>query len=253
MRIHFSTAVYIALVLSMMSCASYKQNIMFKITDPQAVSAQVTSAEKNYVIQKNDRLQLEVYTNRGERLVDPNKFIATEQNGTTGTQVTKEVISYLVENDGTVKFPMIDSIRLESLTIRQAEEILQKLYARYYVEPFVVLRYLNKRVIVLGAPGGQVIPLANENVRLVEVLALARGVSNDAKASNIRVLRGDKVFMSDLTTFDGYLKGNMLIEPGDIVYVEPVRRPLIEGLRDYGPVIGMATSLIAVIVVAFGR
>jgi polysaccharide export outer membrane protein len=37
------------------------------------------------------------------------------------------------------------------------------------------------------------------------------------------------------------------MKPGDIVYVEPVRRPFIEALRDYSPVITIVTSLATLI------
>jgi polysaccharide export outer membrane protein len=100
---------------------------------------------------------------------------------------------------------------------------------------------------VLGAPGGQVIPLANENMRLTEVLALAKGVPTDGRANNIRVIRGDQVLVADLSTFKGYQSGNVLIKPGDIIYVEPVHRPFIEALRDYSPVITIVTSLATLI------
>ncbi len=54
---------------------------------------------------------------------------------------------------------MIGEIKLEGLTIRQAEEVLQQAYSKFYEDAYVVLKYTNKRVIILGAPGGQVIPL----------------------------------------------------------------------------------------------
>jgi len=108
---------------------------------------------------------------------------------------------------------------------------------------------VNKRVVVLGAPGGQVIPLLNENMHLVEVLALAKGINNDGKAQNIRVLRQEKVFLVDFSTYDGYLKNNIVIEPGDVVYVEPVRRPFFEGVRDYGILVSLATSISTLVLV----
>jgi polysaccharide export outer membrane protein len=104
----------------------------------------------------------------------------------------------------------------------------------------------------LGAPGGQVIPLVNENVHLVEVLALAKGIDNLAMAQNVRVLRGDHVLVADLSTIDGYLKNNILIEHGDIVYVEPIRRPVSEAFRDFLPVLTVLTSLTTLIVVIVG-
>jgi len=211
---------------------------------------QVDAAEKNYVIQSNDNLELEVYTNKGERIIDPDMELTKDLPNQALN--SKPIPTYLVDIRGIAKFPMIGEVKVEGMTIREAEAILQKQYESFYLDSFVILRYVNKRVIVLGATGGQVIPLTNENIHLIEVLALAQGVSNDAKAHNIRVLRGDQVFVCDLSTFDGYLKNNIGIEPGDIVYVEPIRRPVSEGLRDYGLLVSLAASLTTLIVVLFG-
>lgn len=228
------------------SCSSYRQNIMFQTTDNQAVKGATAAAEKNYTIQKNDLLQLEVYTNQGERLIDPESFLKKDR---PDAQAPSTPLTYLVDMEGKTKLPLVGDIQLEGLTIRQAESILQKEYGKFYQEPYVILKYANKRVTVLGAPGGQVIPLTNENVRLTEVLALAKGLTNDSKAYNIRVLRGDTLFIADLSTFEGYIKNNLIIEPGDIIYVEPIRRPFSEGLRDYGPLISIITSLSTLIVI----
>ncbi len=236
--------------LLMTACASYKQNIMFKLPDgfePEKISKEAVNVEKNYVIQPNDYLKLEVYTNKGEKLVDPNPELS---NLSGNQQQTRQQPNYLVDLKGVVKFPMIGEIKIDGLTLRQAEEILQKEYLNYFKEAFVLLTYANKRVVVLGAPGGQVVPLTNQNVSLTEILGLARGLDNTAKAQNIRVLRKEKVFQIDLSTIEGYRSGNMLIEPGDIVYIEPVRRPFIEGFRDYAGLIGLALSTITLLIVA---
>ena len=221
---------------------------MFRVDDQTKVMQEVVLAEKNYIIQKNDILQLEVYTNKGERLIDPD-FELTKENGNQNGTDQKLIPSYLVDINGVVKFPMVGELKVESLKIREAEELLQKEYQTYYQGAFVVLKFVNKRAIVLGAPGGQVIPLVNENVHLVEILALAKGLANDAKAQNIRVIRKDQVFVADLSTFEGYTKNNIVIEPGDIIYVEPVRKPVIEGIRDFGPIVSIITSLVTLIVI----
>lgn len=244
----YSILTLLSASLLISSCASYRQNIMFRAENTEAVQTQVRASEKNYVIQKNDRLELEVYTSKGERLVDPDNYITTGSGNVQAAASQKEVNTYLVGQDGLVKLPMVGTVNLVGLTIAQAEELLQKEFTRFYKEPFVILKYTNKRVVVLGAPGGQVIPLVNENMRLTEVLALAKGINNDARASNIRVMRGDTLFIADLTTFEGYKKNDILIEPGDIVYVEPIRRPLLESLRDYGPLLSIITSLTTLVV-----
>ena len=220
---------------------------MFRVTDQYAIREQVSEAEASYQIHKNDALQLEVFTNKGERILDPNFEKTTELGGVgSGQQVPK---TYVVDERGLVRFPLINEIKVEGLTLHQAEQLLEQAYAKFYKEPYVIVRFTNKRVVVLGAPGGRVIPLLNEHMRLTEVLALAEGLDENAKSHNIRVLRDKEVFVIDFSTIDGYLRNNMLIQPGDIIYVEPVRRPFSEGLRDSGPILSLVTSIGTLIIV----
>ncbi len=211
------------------------------------VTKEILNAERNYIIQKNDLLKLEVFTNKGERIIDPNP----ELSRPTGTAVSQNrpQVNYLVDLNGIVKYPVVGDLKMEGLTLRQAESILQVEFEKYFKESFVVLTFQNKRAILLGAIGGQVIPLVNQNITLAEALALAKGLPTDAKAKNIRVARGDKVFVIDLTTIAGFQSGNMIIEPGDIIYVEPVRRPFAEGLRDYAGLFGLVVSTLSIIIV----
>ena len=220
---------------------------MFKVPEGEVLQKQAVEVQRNYVIQKNDYLKLNVYTNKGELIIDPDLSLMKDIQAQNMQR--RPDPDYLVDLNGVAKFPMIGELKVEGLTIRQAEAILQKEYSNYYTDPFVVLQYTNKRVVVLGAMGGFVIPLVNENVTLVEILAHATGLNNDSKAQNIRVLRGEEFFVADLSTIEGYRQTNMIMQPGDIVYVEPVRRPVSESSRDYLPLISMITSLTTLIIV----
>lgn len=248
MRVSAST-ILVLLIIGMItaSCGSYKQNIMFKVPEGTALKQQAEETQRNYVIQVNDYLKLAVYTNNGERIVDPDLELYKNMPVQTGN--IKPDPSYLVDVNGVAKFPKLGEVKIKDLTIRQAEEMLQKAYDTIYTKPFITLTYTNKRVVLLGSPGGSVIPLVNENVTLVEVLALGKGIDNFGKAHNIRVLRGEEFFLIDFSTIDGYRKGNMIMQHGDIVYVEPVRRPVSEAARDYGPLLSLAVSLSTLIIV----
>lgn len=221
------------------SCGSYRQNILFQV-DPATIQQQQQDAEAGYTIQTNDLLTLQVYTNQGEKIVDPNR-----ESFKDGNTVSADVLpqQYLVDANGMVRFPLIEQVKLTGLTLHQGQELLEEAYDRFYEDAYVVLQFTNKRVIVLGAPGGQVILLDNENMRLAEVLALAKGVAENGRGNNIRVIRNDEVMVADFSSFEGYKKSNFVMKPGDIVYVEPVRRPFTEALRDYSPIITIVTSL----------
>jgi len=226
---------------------------MFKPTEghiPEILKKGAETAEKNYLIQKNDKLTMEIFSDNGERIVDPNPSLSGSAKGDKPQQdQSSEQNSYLVDINGIVKLPLLGEINLEGLTIRQAEEIIQKRYSETaFKNAFVKMSFANKRVIVLGAPGGMVIPLNNPNIRVAEVLALSKGIENNAKSHNIRLIRATHVYQIDFSTIQGYMDGNIIVESGDIIYIEPVRRPLTEGLRDnimlLYPLISIATILI---------
>lgn len=237
------------------SCQAYRQNILFTPEEgflSEAAKFQIEKAEDTYIIQPFDYLNVEVYTNKGERIIDPN-FELVEENIRNQVQGRPKP-AYLVREDSMARVPMVGEIKLAGLTLPQADSVLAQAYEEFYSEPFVITTYTNKRVIVLGAMGGQVIPLANENMSLIEILALVGGLSNESKAHNIRLIRGDldnpDVQIIDLTTIQGMRKAELKMQPGDIVYIEPVRRVVSESLRDISPILSVITSLFTILVLA---
>ncbi|WP_185153356.1 polysaccharide biosynthesis/export family protein [Fulvivirga lutimaris] len=234
----------LALLLS--ACSSYKQNILFKSDQLPAPNQQQLEVNSNRIIEIGDYLTLEVFTKNGEKIIDPDFELA---NTNINAERLRPELKYLVRNDGYVKAPMVGEVELEGKTLHEAEEILQKEYERFYKSSFVNINFLNKRVIVLGSAGGQVVPLENENTTLVEIIALSGGIDKGGKGHNIRILRDNEAFLVDLTTIEGYQSGNILMEPGDVVYIEPVRRPFSEFIRENGPVISIFTSLVSLVAV----
>lgn len=231
------------------SCGSYKQNIMLKPSEkrqPMSYAVKAGELERDYLIQKNDWLEMQVYTNRGEKLIDPMPELTTNNAVTTDERLNPQ---YLVDHNGICKLPMIGEIKLEGLTLRQAEEAVQKNYGQYFKEPYVLLKFTNKRVVVLGALGGHVVPLTSQNMTLAEILAVAKGPTNDTKVQNIRIARQDTVYQVDLSTIEGFNSGNMVMKPGDVVYAEPVRRPFTEATRDNASFLTVLISLLTLIVV----
>ncbi|WOK05758.1 polysaccharide biosynthesis/export family protein [Imperialibacter roseus] len=211
----------------------------------------VSLAEKNYQIKKDDYLRLDVFTNGGERIVDPN-FELRQGMTNQNMQNTRQFV-YLVRQDGLVKLPMVGDVDILGMTIYEAEQKLQALYSEHYIDPYVVLRYENRRVIVLGANGGQVIPLVNENTSLIEVIALSGGINQGAKSQTVRLIRGNlnnpEVYMIDLSTVSGMRSSIVRLEPGDIVYIDPWRRVWIESLRDVSPILSLITGVITLALV----
>lgn len=295
------------ILLLFSSCASnryYNQRTLFRLTDEKGnridtakLRVAVNRTDRNYRIQPNDFLDVRVYTNNGERIIDPNGVLGSQLGSSSGqvpslsprtsgsgsagaSTITRTPIAsrgtgnttgleLLVQANGMVAMPVLGQVRLSGLSLHQADSTLQVLYGTYYVAPYVQTRVTNNRVIILGAPGGTVVPLANDNMNLLEVLALAGGVDGGSgggggasgiyryggKASNIRIIRGDlknpQIEQIDLTTIAGMRRANLQMEPNDIVYIEPVRRRFLDGLSDAGPVFSASATLLSAISIVF--
>jgi polysaccharide biosynthesis/export protein len=250
--------IYLCIVcLSVISCRSVRESILFK-TDhehlPAGLAQNVQQAERNYTIQQNDYLEIFLYSNKGERLIDFNIQNNAAGSNTPGTTqaVAAQGPRFLVQENGYVRLPQVGMMYLEGLTLHQADSVLEKAYTTFYIDPFVNTKFANKRVVVLSANQGQVVPLVNENMNLIEVIALSGGVQNNEKASNIRLIRGDlnnpEVHIIDLSTIEGMAKANLRVQPNDIIYVEPVRRAFIESLQEITPVISIVSSVVAIAV-----
>lgn len=249
----YRIALLIFLIPVLNACKVYKQDIMFQLEEDfqSSLQTEVTFVEQNYRLLPDDFIQLEVFTNKGERAIDPN-FEFGNQSGGQNIQQNRNEFQYLIQSDGEAKLPIIGKVKLADLTVDEAEKMLEQEYNRYYKESFVKLKVINRRVVVLGALGGQVIPLSNENTSLIEVIAQYGGINLGSKATNIRVIRGDlsnpKIFLIDLSSVDGMKKSMIQIESGDIIYIEPWRRPWLESIRDIAPVFNIITSVIALVV-----
>lgn len=223
---------------------------MFRYDDKfskEDLSEVTDKIESNYVLRPNDILLLDVFTNKGERLIDPNFELIQQANAQAQQQ--RDVFQYVIQADGTAVFPLIGQFKVEGMTLIEAELAIAEEFKNVYIDPFVKLRISNRRVFVLGAPGGNVIPLANENMHVIEVLALAEGIELGAKSQNIKLIRGDLVYEIDLSTISGMQSSNLSVEPGDIIYVEPWRRPWLETFRDVSPALSLAASILTLIVV----
>lgn len=280
-------------VLLFASCASskyYQKRTLFRLTDSQGrqldstkLRIAVNRTERNYVIQPNDYLEVRVNTNRGERILDPNgelqfgspsgslpsrgsvvggqssgRSAQPARNTGAGAGASAGASEFLVQADGTVVLPLVGRIRISGLSLLQADSTLALRYEEYYKQSFVTTRVTNNRVVVLGSTGGQVIALTNDNMNLLEVLALAGGIDgqssgsgslyrNGGRADNIRILRGDlknpRVQQIDLSTLDGMRRANLQVEPNDVIYIEPIRRPFLDALADAGPILTLTSLL----------
>jgi len=223
------------------SCKTLTSNRMFETKSDYEYS-EFKPSQKEYIIQPYDDLDLKIYSNKGDRLIDVKGNLRLQQN----------VIKYTVEFDGKVKVPTLGRITLSGLTVREAERLLEKEYSLFFQSPFVMLEVTNKRVIVFssGSSEGNVIKFSNDNFTLIEALAESGGVNDYGKSYRIKLLRGDlnnpQIFMFNIRNMKDISDVNFRLQSNDIIYVEDRPRYAAKALQEVTPYLTLFTSIFTV-------
>lgn len=222
------------------SCKLLNSNDFFR-TDPGQQYAEFKPTEKEYRIQPFDKIDMRIYTNDGYKLIDLGATVQQQQT-----------LTYSVEFDGQIKLPSLGRINLAGKTIREAEEELEKQYAQFFVDPFVIINVINKRVIVFagGSAMGSVVEMKNDNYTLIEALADVGGISESGKAYRIKLLRGDltqpEVYVFNIRQISDMQKANFILQANDIIYVEARPRYASRLVNELSPYLSLISSVLVV-------
>jgi polysaccharide biosynthesis/export protein len=216
--------VLLALVIisAFSSCRLIRPSLLLK-TPPDYVFEKVSDsmAVQDYRIAPTDAISFRILSNEGFKLVD---ISATQVN------LAVTIIETTVELDGTIKIPLVGRVKVQGLTLREAEQLLETRFSEFYIGPYILFKVTNKRVIVFPGNAGaaRVVPILNNNTTVFEALAFAGGVTEDGRAYRVKLVRKTnnkpKVYLMDLSTIDGLKDGNTIVQANDIIYVEPRNR-----------------------------
>ena len=133
---------------------------------------------------------------------------------------------FLIPADGTVRLPLVGTVKVAGMTEHEAAEALTEAYRVYMKRPYVNVKILNQKLFVLGEvrrPG--VVHVTNGVMTLFEALAYSGDLTDDAERTNVKIIRGGlrapKVREVDLAHLDRVTMASLMLQPNDIVYVQP--------------------------------
>jgi polysaccharide biosynthesis/export protein len=243
MKMKHSYLVVAVLVAFAFGSCSINKNIMFR-TDTEYTfdKPDFDSTNTQYKIAPNDFLSIHVFSGKGAMVFDYSTSSVDRMPLYMGFD-----LFYVVRPDGTVDLPIIGVTPITGLTIPEAQEFLAKKYTNY-VNPFVILKVLNRRCMVFTGEGsiGTVVPLLNPNITLIEAIALAGGIQERGNAAKIKLIRRvdgkDFVYRINLRTIEGIQDARTVVQAGDIIYVEPVPQLATEFVRDLAPIVSLVSS-----------
>ena len=223
------TNILLMALLVLSSGCSLKEYRLFQgdevSEDPTEISDEDYAKEVTfeYKIQPNDRVQIQVFNQTGtsqkiSSIVDQSS--AGQSGGGDGGS------GFLVTKNGTVRLPLIGSVKLKGLTEDQASKYLIDEYKTYLRNPYAVVEIKNQRIIMIGevnSPG--VVPITNGTMNLIEAIARSGDMTDWAMRTHIVILRGDlrkpEIRVVDLTHLSALSMSSLYLRDKDIVYVQP--------------------------------
>jgi len=238
---------FVTMALLATSCKFLNPSQMLKAPKDYQYEPLPKTKEVETRLNPNDQISMILLTNDGFKLLDLIGEDRVNNNQLANT------ISYRVEFDGLVNIPILGRVKLGGLTIREAEMFLEEEFAKYYIQPFVMLRITNRKVMVFNGSDGQaqVVQLVDENTNLLRVIAQSGGVTKTGRAYDIKVIRGEfsepKVFHFDIRKIDGLKETDFMMQSNDIVYVTPSPQVARTLLLEVGPYLSLVTTLLLVL------
>ncbi|QIU95497.1 polysaccharide biosynthesis/export family protein [Bacteroides faecium] len=152
--------------------------------------------------------------------------------------------TFLLDNEGNINYPVLGKLSMSGLTSREAENLITERLKAYVKErPTVVVRMSGFKVSVLGevaSPG--VYPVVNEQINVLEALAMAGDLTIYGVRDNVKLIREDqdgrKQFVTlNLNDADLLLSPYYRLQQNDILYVTPNK------VKAQGAGIGQSTTL----------
>ena len=234
-------ALMIALLHS--GCTSQKK-LVYLQGDASLLKDTTTFQMKLY---PGDIIAVELYT------VNPDAFPGLgmlNSHPVTGDNRSAYEKGFVLDKSGNVSLPYVGAINLAGLKLEDAHDTIVGRFRTFIDEPIITLKKLSFKVSIIGEvnrPGLYYIP--NEQLTILEAIALAGDLTNYANRTDLKILRksGDGVIEIpvDFTSKTAFTGASKYIYPDDIVYVPPTRK---KAFTSISPATQVLTSLITTLV-----
>lgn len=230
---------FAAVTILMVTSCSAPKKVPYMVdaeTIPAEVLAQVNPIEEP-VAMPGDLLNIQVSATNMMAVLPFNKGMYINHEGeveqrrttTTGGNQNNSTEYYLVNAKGEIDFPVIGTLHVGGMNKEEIETLIKSsIYPKYIKEsPTVDIRFMNFRVIMLGAVGSPgVVASDNERLNILEAIAKAGDLDIRGRRDNIMLIRTHSDGRREIARLDINDK-NILLSPyynlqqNDIIYVQP--------------------------------
>ena len=238
----------ISLALLLGSCVSKQKMVYFQEIEGADVQEKIQIYSPK--IQIGDILSINVSAIDTEAAIPFNLYETSSNYGTSNR------ITYLVDAEGEINFPVIGKLKVTEFTTTQITNSLTKRLKEYLKNPIVNIRLVNFKVTVLGevkAPGTY--PVPNERISIIEAIGLAGDLTIQGERSTVLLVReqeGKRMFVTiDLTTKKLFNSPYYYLAQNDVVYIAPNKAKINSSAvgANAGIIISSVSALISLIAI----
>ena len=213
----------VGIVLFVPSCATKKDILYFQNIEEVEPKAQTTQYEA--VIKKDDRLTI-VVSGADKTVTAPYNLTLGEMSAGYGgtTNPESSTLTYLVDPDGNINFPILGVIHVEGMTRNQLVSYLQTEIGKDVKDPIVYVAIKNYKITVLGEvarPGTYV--MDSEKITLLQALGQAGDLTLTAEREGILLIREEdgveRHYTIDLKSAELLNSPYFYLQQNDVIYV----------------------------------
>ena len=243
----------------MSSCISHQQLVNYQENLPDTT---LLAPKKlpNIRIQPNDVLGIKVFSTEME-LAAPFNLTSPQQSESFFNIESIQLSGYLVNQEGTISFPVLGTLKLEGLSISEAKDSIVKKLKLHLKDPIVNLRLLNFRVTVSGEvrnPGA--FNVVNERVSMLDALALAGDMTDYADRKDVLLVRENAGIQSivhiNLQSASIFQSEYYYLRQNDLIYVKPIKAKsgaIEDQTSKTVPILSAAATVAAVLIALFKK
>jgi len=222
----FLTIGTVLMAIMLSGCTSSKEILYFQNIDD--VNLKPLTTEYEAVIKKDDRLTI-VVSGPDKLVCAPYNLTLNEMSSTGGSMSSnpeQATLSYLVDSNGDIDFPILGKIHVEGMTRNDLVKYLTEEIGKDVKEPIVYVSFRNYKITVLGevrSPGTYTID--SEKFNILQALGRAGDLNLTAQRNDILLLREvDGVLTHhriDLRDKDILESPYFYLQQNDVLYVSP--------------------------------
>lgn len=197
-----------------------------------------TLSYEDYELRIGDRLYVYVYS-VDERI---DKMFNASSGGVSSSQMrhsmggaggSYDLYTYLVQDDGSIDFPMVGHIPVRGMTTREVKRYLEKELSSFikgygdYQMMSVEVNIVRRSFSVISDRGSGTFNIQKEKVTIFEALAMAGDIGDFGDRSKVRIVR-EKEGSTFVKEFDVRSKDIInsefyYIEPNDVIYIQRIK------------------------------